>query len=253
MVMKELLLLLNISLFAYCIAVKYHPQERHHNHRIVGGDLAGRGQAPYLVSVQSWLSEEGWQHICGGAIVCSNVILTAAHCVFGEQAQLMRVKAGVLYLNETGQTIDADSYILHPQFSTLDFANDIALLNLKSDFVYNKYVSPTRLPAVVTPVTSTALLAGWGSIDPYLDTAYDALQFVYVPIIDHEVCVRYMTYTAQTIVSKARVPIYNYHICAGPLTGGTSSCSGDSGGPLQQNNITIGVGSWTIRPCGTEN
>lgn len=62
-----------------------------------------------------------------------------------------------------------------------------------------------------------------------------------------------MQNTALQITGEPIVPIYDDNICAGPLSGGLSACSGDSGGSLVQNNITIGVASWTIMPCGRPN
>lgn len=43
------------------------------------------------------------------------------------------------------------------------------------------------------------------------------------------------------------------NLCTGPLTGGLSTCSGDSGGPLIQNGEVIGIVSWGFIPCGTTN
>lgn len=41
------------------------------------------------------------------------------------------------------------------------------------------------------------------------------------------------------------------NICTGPLTGGLSACSGDSGGPLAQSGTVVGIVSWGFTPCGT--
>lgn len=46
------------------------------NWRIIGGEEAKDGEFPYQVSVQVFND-----HNCGGAIVSSKWILTAAHCV----------------------------------------------------------------------------------------------------------------------------------------------------------------------------
>jgi secreted trypsin-like serine protease len=51
-------------------------------HRIIGGDEAKPGDAPYLVSLQWFLS---WKrvgiHFCGGAIITKLWILSASHCL----------------------------------------------------------------------------------------------------------------------------------------------------------------------------
>lgn len=42
------------------------------------------------------------------------------------------------------------------------------------------------------------------------------------------------------------------NVCTGPLYDAISACSGDSGGPLaqQESNELIGIVSWGVSPCG---
>lgn len=44
--------------------------------RVIGGSDAQEGQFPYQVSLRV-----GGLHVCGGTIISSHFILTAAHCV----------------------------------------------------------------------------------------------------------------------------------------------------------------------------
>lgn len=53
--------------------------------RIVGGERAKLGEVPFMVAL------EGPTGICGGTLLNSNTVLTAAHC-----RQMTIVKAGIL-------------------------------------------------------------------------------------------------------------------------------------------------------------
>lgn len=71
------------------------------------------------------------------------------------------------------------------------------------------------------------------------------LQHVNAPIIPIDDC---------KALLGATTPLYWTNICTGPLSGGISACSGDSGGPVVQavagGFVQRGVVSWGFIPCG---
>lgn len=78
----------------------------------------------------------------------------------------------------------------------------------------------------------------------------NTLQKVDLPLVDLSTCKE----AIEKLTGPS--PLHETNVCTGPLTGGYSACSGDSGGPLIQANAKgnpelIGVVSWGIVPCGT--
>ena len=61
--------------------------------RIIGGDDAQRGDWPYMVSIH-FLDTTGG-HGCGGTLIAPNWVLTAAHCVDGEEGKRIDVYTGL--------------------------------------------------------------------------------------------------------------------------------------------------------------
>ena len=49
--------------------------------RIVGGTTASKGSWPWQIVMEIWI--DGQSFMCGGTLLTSSCILTAAHCVDG--------------------------------------------------------------------------------------------------------------------------------------------------------------------------
>jgi trypsin len=59
--------------------------------QIVGGVPAQQGDFPFIVSLQT-----GGSHFCGGSLLNSTTVLTAAHCAQAVSATSVTIRAGSL-------------------------------------------------------------------------------------------------------------------------------------------------------------
>ncbi|XP_041658512.1 uncharacterized protein prss56 [Cheilinus undulatus] len=207
--------------------------------RIVGGSPAPLGSWPWLVNLQL----DGGL-MCGGVLVDSSWVVTAAHCFAGSRSEsYWTAVVGEFDITKTDpdeQVLKVNRIIPHPKFNPKTFNNDIALVELTTPVVLSEHVTPVCLPSSMDPPTgSPCLVAGWGSL--YEDgPSADVVMEAKVPLLPQSTC--------KSALGKELVT--NTMLCAGYLAGGIDSCQGDSGGPLiYQDRISgrfqlYGITSW---------
>jgi len=188
--------------------------------RIIGGEDASPNEFPYMVSVQYFGS-----HLCGGAIIRGDAVLTSAHCIVGP-LQSMTIKAGKHNIREqesTEQTRTLTSIHSHEGYpGATGFSDDIAVLRVSVPFVMSSAVAPIPIAPPGHVASGGASILGWGTLQE--DGAYpDVLQKAEVSIVTDDACLA--AYGAANFEGDKM-------ICAGLPNGGADSCAGDSGGPM---------------------
>lgn len=222
--------------------------------KIVGGYSAPPHSAPWIVSLQMYTGlPKRWFHMCGGAILSTEWILTAGHCLHGMNSQTIEIVAGAhnLAVNEssTQQRRAIQKAIVYPKYKGGVAPYDIALVQLTQPLEYTSSVEKIQLPSDTNQLPrGWATLYGWGSTSntstPKLPKT---LQMMTVQIISSNQC--------KTIFNAEQFQLISNEltICTGPIEGTPSACNGDSGSALSQGNNVIGVVSWGVSPCGGAN
>ncbi|XP_033857193.3 acrosin-like [Acipenser ruthenus] len=199
--------------------------------RIVGGTNAPPGAWPWQVSLQFYrYRSKQHSHVCGGSIINSSWVATAAHCFPSslQNADYWRVVAGLRKLSAPDQNVQirqVSQIFIHARYSESTNDNDLALMKLKSPFVYSDYVQPVcwPTPAVEKLQLSLCFISGWGHTS-FKGTGSDTLQQAQVGSIPLSTCNQKGWYGGFLTDNMK---------CAGFEEGGVDTCQGDSGGPLQ--------------------
>ncbi|CAH2054021.1 unnamed protein product, partial [Iphiclides podalirius] len=205
--------------------------------RVVGGVDAKLGDFPWVALLgYQGRRKQGTRWLCGGSLVSSKHVLTAAHCIHGHEDDLYLVRVGELDLarDDDGATpVDVliKRKIKHEEYSPKAFTNDIGILVLEREISFTALIRPICIPVdselrARSYVDYNPIIAGWGDTE-FRGPAATHLQALQLPVVTNEQCAQaYTQYKAQTIDERV--------LCAGYKNGGKDACQGDSGGPLMQ-------------------
>ncbi|XP_023311632.1 trypsin-3 [Anoplophora glabripennis] len=200
--------------------------------RIVGGVTTTIEKHPWQVSLQVF-----GNHICGGSIISSGLILTAAHCVTELIVTVYYVVPGVTDLRQAEQKYQVEEAIMHDDYDSVTYDYDIALLKLQENLTFSNTIQAISLPnELFTIPDGTSLVAsGWGITEPDGTDSSDVLREIEIQYINWETC-RTRLSSVGTFTERM--------ICAGVPEGGKDTCQSDSGGALELNSTLIGIVSW---------
>ena len=212
--------------------------------RIIGGNDADPGEYPHQVGlIAAGFEGNIWGgQFCGGALIDSLWVMTAAHCVDGKTPSSLFVYADSYDLNGGGTSITVSAIFMHEQYNSSTIENDIALLQLNSPASSEPIRYATPDDAALFAAGTDAIVTGWGDTDPTNQNNYPSiLQEAVVPVVSDAGC------TAAYGVWYVNPEM----LCAGYDEGGIDSCFGDSGGPLAVDAgdgslLHIGIVSWGV-------
>ena len=147
-----------------CLSLSVQAELTPGDPRIIGGEIADVDD--WISTVALFANENEGTPFCGGALIASRWVLTAAHCVIDENKNNLFVRVGTTDLKESskGESVKIKRIIMHPKYNTITFDNDLALLELKSSTA----VFPIPLFIGDAQEGEAAIVVGWGTrnVDP---------------------------------------------------------------------------------------
>nr|XP_037276605.1 transmembrane protease serine 9-like [Rhipicephalus microplus] len=225
--------------------------------RIVGGERADKLEFPWQISLRRMVPQINLDrgHSCGGSIINSRYVLTAAHCITGQitfptDFFVVVGEEDITRRESTDDVIQVLKVTKHPQWDRNTLNYDYALLELSTPLDFegrHKHLMPICLPEKDQDFEGqNCTISGLGLTRDRTEGGRvpAELQKADVPVLKHSTCREF--YAGFNRVQEDTM------ICAGLEEGGRSVCQGDSGGPLQcpradGRYVLAGLTSWGIK------
>lgn len=178
--------------------------------RIIGGEQAENDSWGWAASISI-----GSSHICGGSLISSTLVLTAAHCLFSlTSLSRLRINLASNSLSTIGQQRSASNIYIHRDYNGQTLVNDIAIIRLSSevdmtDPLISLICLPLNISTTYPPVNSNVIAIGWGVLSIDSKAASDLLQQVTLQTTSN------FASDCQQIINN-----YQFQFCAGVKQGG---------------------------------
>ncbi|XP_023163300.2 trypsin-like [Drosophila hydei] len=220
-----------VGLLACLAACQAMPEQEFPFGRIVNGEPTTIEAHPYQVSIQTIKGG----HFCGGSLIDSQTVVTAAHCLQKNSPNELQVRMGSTDRNEGGELVTVAAFKFHEGYTKKEKANDVAVIRLSSPVRQSAKVRYIPLAKTTPPSGTQAVVTGWGTTCFFWCSSTITLQQVKVDLVSLADC-------GSSTYSYGQDKILETMVCA--YTETKDACQGDSGGPLVANGELIGVVSW---------
>lgn len=219
---------------------------------IVGGQEATRDQFPWYESqslsniyYKFQFRLAAYYHngrteslfICGGSLISTKLIVTAAHCVHPkDDSSIKKAEEATFYMGKHNLELLAGEqnyimspvtkFIIHPEWNFLDkiYDADISIAVLSRTIEFTKFIRPiciwTATNSFSDLIGKKGVVAGWGKTE-YGVVSTAKPKWAEIPIVDQITCLRSNRAFSQLTSDRT--------FCAGDRTGTKGPCNGDSG------------------------
>lgn len=214
-----------LLVFLSVISLSFAQARNEIDSRIFRGMNATKGQFPYFAQIFTNATKPNATQpsyiFCGGSIISSKFILTAAHCI--EDYTHVVVSLGINDANDfsTQQFHYAARTYVHKGYNLTTGTNDIAIVQLADEIVFTEFIKVIPLSCEIIGSGVWTQLAGRGKTRTNTAIFPNILQWTNLLTIPNEICAK----------AYPLVNISSAKVCTVGKQKQTT-CTGDSGSVL---------------------